>query len=80
MMGSFWDVFGTTFSVFVLIAALFLWGLVMVDLFADRTIGGGAKAAWVVLLFVLPVVGALIYLVARDVSKRRLAETLRPDA
>ena len=38
---------------------------IITDLFRDHTIGGGAKALWVILLIVLPFLAALIYLIAR---------------
>lgn len=34
----------------------------------DRSLGGWAKAAWILLLVVLPLLGSLIYLVARGDS------------
>jgi len=41
------------------------------DLFRSPTLGGFAKAAWTFFLFSLPMVGALIYLMARG---RRMHE------
>jgi Phospholipase_D-nuclease N-terminal len=73
---NFGNVLLWTFWVFILIGALFLWGLAFVDVFADRDLSGWAKAGWVALLVLVPWVGVAIYLIVRDHSKRRLAKTL----
>ena len=44
---------------------LFIW--VVMDIFARPDIGGGAKAIWLLVVFLLPVLGGLIYLIARPV-------------
>ena len=53
-------------------AAFFFWFMaiwIFIQIFADifhrRDLSGGAKAGWIVLLFVLPFLGALIYMIAR---------------
>ncbi|HET9602419.1 MAG TPA: SHOCT domain-containing protein [Acidimicrobiales bacterium] len=45
----------------------FIWILItiLMDLFRDHSLSGWAKAGWVVLLIFLPLLGALIYLIAR---------------
>jgi Phospholipase_D-nuclease N-terminal/Short C-terminal domain len=69
---------------FVLFFALmiYFWLLITVfgDLFRRRDISGWAKAGWTVLVLVLPLVGALAYLIAqgremaeRDVRQASLA-------
>jgi hypothetical protein len=74
---NFGDVVLWSLWLFIVIGALFLWGLAMVDLFTDSTLGGWAKAGWVAVLIFLPWLGVLIYLVSRDRSKRRLAQSMR---
>jgi hypothetical protein len=76
---NFGDVLLWTFWIFIFIGAITVWVLVFMDLFADSTIGGWAKAGWAVLLILVPWLGVLIYLVARDVSKRRLAHTMHTE-
>jgi hypothetical protein len=76
---NFSDVLLWSFSFFLVIGALFLWGLAFMDLFTDSTLGGWAKAGWAVLLILVPWVGVLIYLIARSQSKRKLAESIRAD-
>jgi hypothetical protein len=56
-----------TFAIFWLaVLAVFIW--VFVDIFHRRDLSGWGKAGWVLLVFVLPVIGAFIYLVARPRS------------
>lgn len=38
------------------------------DIFRSHDLGGGAKALWVLLILVLPLMGCLVYLVARGGS------------
>ncbi|MEJ1088747.1 PLD nuclease N-terminal domain-containing protein [Microbacterium sp. Mu-80] len=45
---------------------IFVW--VFIDIFRDHTLNGWAKALWVILLIVLPFLGAIIYLIARGRS------------
>ena len=45
---------------------IFIW--ILIDIFRDHTLNGWAKAGWVVLLVILPFLGALIYLIARGRS------------
>lgn len=59
-------------GVFLSILWFFLWVLwlvvlfrVIVDLFRDRDMGGGAKAGWLLFVLFLPFLGVVVYLVAR---------------
>jgi len=57
---------------------LFLWIFIVVimDVFRSRDMGGWAKAGWVIFLIVLPVIGIIVYLVARGGSmhERQVAQ------
>ncbi len=46
---------------------LWIWLVIMVfaDIFRSRDLSGWAKAFWIILVFALPLVGVLIYLIAR---------------
>jgi hypothetical protein len=59
------DLIWTTIWIFFLI--LFIWVFIMIvtDLFRDHTLSGWAKAAWVVGLIIFPLIGSLVYLLAR---------------
>ncbi|WP_405386674.1 PLDc N-terminal domain-containing protein [Streptomyces sp. NBC_01102] len=59
-------------NVFLTMMYLFLWVMwffllfkVITDIFRDHSMGGWAKAGWLVLVIVLPYIGVLIYLIAR---------------
>jgi hypothetical protein len=58
---------------------IWIWLLITIfsDLFRRSDVSGWAKAAWVVLLLVLPFVGVLIYLIAqsRGMADRRRRDT-----
>lgn len=55
---------------------VWIWLLVIVfgDIFRSHDIGGFAKALWVLLVIVLPILGVLIYLIARGGKMERRAE------
>jgi hypothetical protein len=45
--------------------AIWIFIQIFADIFHRRDLSGGAKAGWIFLLFVLPFIGALIYMIAR---------------
>jgi Phospholipase_D-nuclease N-terminal len=45
--------------------AIWIFITVFADIFRRRDIGGGAKAGWILLIFIVPFFGALIYIIAR---------------
>ena len=45
--------------------AIWIFITIFSDIFRRRDLSGVAKAAWIFLLFVLPFLGALIYMIAR---------------
>jgi Phospholipase_D-nuclease N-terminal/Short C-terminal domain len=60
------------------IVGFFLWIwlaiLVFSDIFRSRDMSGWAKAAWIVVIFILPLIGVLIYLIARGHKMQQHAE------
>ncbi len=68
---SFWDAFWIVFIAFLWINLLFIFFSVVVDLFRDHELSGWAKAAWIVLLIFLPLLGLLIYVIARGPAMAR---------
>ncbi|ROO88671.1 phospholipase D-like protein [Actinocorallia herbida] len=75
MLNLFW----TMLIFFCWIIWIFLLFRVFADLFRDHELSGWAKAGWTVLVIVLPMVGVLIYLIARGsgMARRDLAEAQR---
>ena len=61
----FTDFLWTFLFAFLLIAYIMIFFSIITDLFRDHTIGGGAKALWVIFLIAAPFIAALIYLIAR---------------
>jgi energy-coupling factor transporter transmembrane protein EcfT len=45
--------------------AIWIFIQIFADVFHRRDLSGAAKAGWIILLFVLPFLGAVIYLIAR---------------
>jgi energy-coupling factor transporter transmembrane protein EcfT len=45
--------------------AIWIFITIFADIFRRRDLSGWAKAGWILLLFILPFIGALIYLIAR---------------
>jgi hypothetical protein len=57
------------------VALLFMWiwvaANVVVDVFRSQDLSGGAKAGWILLIVVVPLLGVLVYLVARGDKMRQ---------
>lgn len=64
-MSNFWDTVLLMVSTFFFIAYLIVLFQVVVDLFRDGEMGGGTKVLWLIGLIFLPVLTALIYILAR---------------
>jgi hypothetical protein len=62
--------FGQALLTVLELALLFLWiwlaVTVVVDVFRSHDLSGWAKAGWLVLIVVLPLLGVLIYIIARN--------------
>ena len=62
------NLFLTMLYLFLWIAWLFLLFRIIFDIFRSKDLGGWGKAGWMILVFILPWLGALIYLIARGGS------------
>ena len=65
---SFVDILLWTLWIFLFVAYLFVLFRIIMDIFRDKTMGGFAKAIWLVALLFLPLITALVYLIARGKS------------
>ena len=74
-MSYFWDAVVLMASTFFFIAYLIVLFQVIVDLFRDSEMGGGSKVLWIIGLIFLPLLTALIYVLARGkgMSERQRA-------
>lgn len=79
---SFLDVFWLILSSFFFIAYLMVLFQVVADLFRDSALSGWWKAVWILFLLFLPVLTALVYLIARGkgMAERQQAAVLRAKA
>jgi ABC-type transport system involved in cytochrome bd biosynthesis fused ATPase/permease subunit len=59
------DVLLTVLEIFLFVAWFWIFIAILGDLFSDHTMSGWGKAAWAIVLVVLPFLGAFIYLIAR---------------
>ncbi|MBM4521209.1 hypothetical protein GS457_04020 [Rhodococcus hoagii] len=64
-MDSFWEYFWLVFACFVFAAYVVILFSILTDLFRDHRTSGWAKAVWVFFLFVLPIIGEMVYLIVR---------------
>jgi Short C-terminal domain/Phospholipase_D-nuclease N-terminal len=69
------DLFWTLFMVFAFVVWIWVLIAIFTDLFRSHDIGGFAKALWVLFIIVLPLVGILVYLIARGHGMRERAIT-----
>ena len=45
--------------------AIWIFITIFADIFRRNDLSGGAKAGWILLIFIVPFIGALIYMIAR---------------
>lgn len=50
---------------FFLFLAIWIFIAVFADIFSRRDLSGWGKAGWTLLIFILPLIGVLIYLIVR---------------
>jgi hypothetical protein len=72
------DLFIAMLWFFLFIAWIWLLISVYADVFRSEDLGGGAKAAWVIFVLVLPYVGVFVYLIARggDMQERAAQQAM----
>jgi Phospholipase_D-nuclease N-terminal/Short C-terminal domain len=63
----------TVLEVFLLVAWFWILITIISDLFRDHEVSGWGKALWVLFLILLPILGTLIYLIARGQGMRERA-------
>ena len=72
---SIWNAMWVVFVTFLFVNVIMMFFSVVADLFRDRELSGGKKAAWAIGLLLFPVLGMLAYLVVRGggMAERSLA-------
>ncbi len=61
----FWDVMWSMFVFFMWFLYIWIFITIFADIFRRRDMGGGAKAGWIVFLIFIPLIGMLVYMIAR---------------
>jgi hypothetical protein len=61
LLGVFWSIF--IFSMWIIVIFAVIWAFI--DNFRRKDHSGWAKALWALVIIVIPLIGTLIYLVAR---------------
>ena len=64
LLGAFW----TIFEIFLWVIWIWILVTVFIDIFRSHDLSGGAKALWFVFVLFVPLIGVLVYLVARGGS------------
>jgi predicted membrane channel-forming protein YqfA (hemolysin III family) len=59
------EVLWAMLAFFFFFMAIWIFIAVFSDIFRRRDLSGGAKALWVILIFIVPFLGAIIYLIVR---------------
>ncbi|WP_430868133.1 PLD nuclease N-terminal domain-containing protein [Demequina aurantiaca] len=75
-LSDFVNVLLYTLWIFVFVLFIMLVVRILMDIFRDASLGGGGKTLWVIFVIFLPVLGALIYLIARGkgMTERNIAD------
>jgi hypothetical protein len=75
----FWSFFWLLVWSFFFVAYLMVLFHIFADLFRDRELGGFAKVVWVVVLFFVPLLASLVYLIVRGkgMAERQMESTSR---
>jgi hypothetical protein len=64
LLGAFWTI--TIFALWVIVVFTVIWAFI--DNFRRHDHSGWAKAGWAVLIVILPLLGTVIYLIARPAA------------
>ncbi|MEY9963796.1 hypothetical protein ABIA33_001830 [Streptacidiphilus sp. MAP12-16] len=75
------SVFWTMLEFFLWIVWLFLLFKIIMDIFRNHDSSGWSKAAWLILIIVVPFLGVLVYVIVhgRDMGQRDLAQAQQQD-
>ena len=69
LLGIFW----TILEVFLWVIWFWILIYVFIDIFRSRDLSGGAKALWFLFVLFIPLIGVLVYLIARGGSMHERA-------
>jgi hypothetical protein len=77
LLGAFW----TIFEIFLWVIWIWILIYVFIDIFRSRDLSGGAKALWFIFVLFIPLVGVLVYLIARggEMHERAVQQAQQQD-
>ncbi len=70
LLGAFW----TIFEIFLWVIWIWILIYVFIDIFRSRDLSGGAKALWFIFVLFIPLIGVLVYLIARGGEMQQRAQ------
>ena len=70
LLGAFW----TIFMIFLWVIWIWILIRVFIDIFRSRDLSGWAKALWFLFVLFIPLIGVVVYLIARGDSMSERAE------
>ena len=77
LLGAFWTIF------MIFLWVIWIWVLiwVFIDIFRSRDLSGWAKALWFLFVLFIPIIGVVVYLIARgdSMSERAAQQTQQQD-
>jgi Short C-terminal domain/Phospholipase_D-nuclease N-terminal len=59
------NVFWTIFEIFLWVIWIWILIWILIDIFRSRDLSGWAKALWLIFIIFIPLIGVLVYLIAR---------------
>src|SRR5213080_3454034 len=76
------NIFWTIFELFLWIIWIWILIWIFIDIFRSRDLSGWAKALWFLFVLFIPLIGVLVYLIARGGSmhERAAAQAQQQDA
>jgi len=77
LLGAFW----TIVEIFLWVIWIWILIYVFIDIFRSRDLSGGAKALWFIFVLFIPLIGVLVYLIARGgkMHERAVQEAQQQD-
>jgi hypothetical protein len=69
LLGAFW----TIFEIFLWVIWIWILIYVFIDIFRSRDLSGWGKALWFLFVLLIPLIGVLVYLIARGSSMHERA-------
>ena len=70
LLGAFW----TIFEIFLWVIWIWILIYVFIDIFRSHDLSGWAKALWFVFVLFIPLIGVLVYLIARGGEMQQRAQ------